>query len=109
MRTRPAPRLPPSMESLLAHPAATSPIATWSRETVKRAIRAVLTLGETVDAGEIIARAEEHLSGAATPEIVRVVNATGVLIHTNLGRAAVGRLGDRGDFGGGARVSDRRI
>lgn len=39
----------------------------------------------------IVARALEALDGAQAPSLRRVINATGVLIHTNLGRAPLAR------------------
>lgn len=75
------------METLLAHRDAAPLLADWSRETVKRAVRAALASGPAGSIEEILIRVAERLRSDATPEIVRVVNATGVLIHTNLGRA----------------------
>ena len=39
------------------------------------------------DPGDLHARLQERLAAARRPELRRVLNATGVLVHTNLGRA----------------------
>ena len=46
-------------------------------------------------AGAIIARAGELLSSAGTPSLQRVINATGVIVHTNLGRAPLSETAAR--------------
>src|SRR5919198_12240 len=40
-----------------------------------------------LDPGDLAARLEEEVAGARSFRLCRVLNATGVLIHTNLGRA----------------------
>ncbi len=40
-----------------------------------------------VDPGDLVARALDELAGARRPRLQRVLNATGVVVHTNLGRA----------------------
>src|SRR5207248_6598889 len=70
------------------------------------------------DPGDLAARLREELADARKPRLRRVLNATGVVVHTNLGRApladeAVARLAEvaRGysnleyDLGEGARGS----
>jgi L-seryl-tRNA(Ser) seleniumtransferase len=49
--------------------------------------RARLEIGEGADPGEIVDRVLEELARARRPSLRRVLNATGVLVHTNLGRA----------------------
>ena len=39
----------------------------------------------------ILARAESHLSAWTTPTLLPVINATGVILHTNLGRAPLSK------------------
>src|SRR5919108_3209285 len=39
------------------------------------------------DPGDLVARVEDELAAARTFRLRRVLNATGVLVHTNLGRA----------------------
>ena len=40
-----------------------------------------------VDPGDLVARVEQELAAARAPRLRRVLNATGVIVHTNLGRA----------------------
>jgi L-seryl-tRNA(Ser) seleniumtransferase len=49
--------------------------------------RARLEIGEGADPGAIVDRVLEELARARRPSLRRVLNATGVLVHTNLGRA----------------------
>jgi L-seryl-tRNA(Ser) seleniumtransferase len=39
------------------------------------------------DPGDLVGRVESELAAARTPRLRRVINATGVIVHTNLGRA----------------------
>jgi L-seryl-tRNA(Ser) seleniumtransferase len=57
------------------------------------AVRARLAAGETLEPLiEIIERgAAVRLEGLHSPSLVMVINATGVIVHTNLGRAPLGR------------------
>jgi L-seryl-tRNA(Ser) seleniumtransferase len=47
--------------------------------------RAQLVAG--AEAGDVLERARRHLAGLTAPSLRRVINATGVIVHTNLGRA----------------------
>ncbi len=49
--------------------------------------RARLEILEGRDPGDLAARMLAELEGARTPSLRRVLNATGVIVHTNLGRA----------------------
>jgi L-seryl-tRNA(Ser) seleniumtransferase len=54
-----------------------------------------------VDPGDLVARVDAELASARTPRLRRVLNATGVIVHTNLGRAplpqaALDRVADVG-------------
>ena len=57
------------------------------------AIRTRLASGEAIDRADeaIEAGAAARLAAACAPSLRRVVNATGVIVHTNLGRAPLGR------------------
>jgi L-seryl-tRNA(Ser) seleniumtransferase len=49
--------------------------------------REALRAGENADREELLARARELLRKLEQPSLRRVLNATGVIVHTNLGRA----------------------
>jgi L-seryl-tRNA(Ser) seleniumtransferase len=55
-----------------------------ARKVVARA-REQIQLGD--DPGDLVARLQDGLGAARTPHLRRVINATGVIVHTNLGRA----------------------
>src|SRR5436190_1038358 len=85
----------PSVERLLQAPAGAALAARWRREHVVETTRAVLEEirraagdGTAVPpADEVLRRVAVRLEAAAAPRLVRVVNASGVVLHTNLGRA----------------------
>ena len=58
----------------------------YGREGVKRALRESISTGAT-EAGELLESAGASLARRFAPSLRRVVNATGILLHTNLGRA----------------------
>lgn len=76
-------------------------VVSWQRglprTSVVAAIRAALRTArgailsedrrEPVDLKDILARTEEELSAQAQPSLRRVINATGIVLHTGLGRA----------------------
>ena len=76
------------MDSLLARPEAAEPLGLYGREAVKEELRRAIAAGET-EPDALIGLARESLSRRFAPTLVRAVNATGVLLHTNLGRAPV--------------------
>lgn len=88
--TRPA--RPPSVDRLLSDPAAAAATGTYGRAALTDAIRAVLAevragraaLGESA---ELLARAERRLEDENRPSLRPVLNLTGTVLHTNLGRA----------------------
>ena len=85
----------PSVERLLRAPAAAPLLARWKRERVVEIVRLALAdVRRLLDAGgavppdeALLARVAGRLETAAAPRLQRVVNATGVVLHTNLGRA----------------------
>lgn len=84
----------PSMEKLLSH-AETVPLAErYGRDAVKRVysdiLREVRRAAEAPPSAEqVIEHARRAFADRQRRSLLRVVNATGVLIHTNLGRAPV--------------------
>lgn len=106
MQSNPVPKTPdpallPSVDEVLAQQTAADLIAELGRERVVNIVRSliaeqrsVLLKGrsdEGVDRPALIARLTEELAAVADAErhsgVRRVINATGVVIHTNLGRA----------------------
>jgi L-seryl-tRNA(Ser) seleniumtransferase len=89
----------PSVDRLLAHPRAQALLARFSRKYVLHHCRAILDelrreigRGHQYGPGElgeepILDRLQEALNLASDPGLTRVVNATGTILHTNLGRA----------------------
>jgi L-seryl-tRNA(Ser) seleniumtransferase len=85
----------PKVDQLLAGPAGRSWIATHGRDAVVDAVRDVLGGARAAIAGgapcppgdALLAGVEQRLADAARPSLRPVINATGVIIHTNLGRA----------------------
>jgi len=74
------------MDRLLREPGAGSLLDLYGREAVKEEIRRAIGAGST-DPGTILADAQESLAERFRPLLRRAINATGVLLHTNLGRA----------------------
>jgi L-seryl-tRNA(Ser) seleniumtransferase len=77
---------PPSMDALLSTPEGERLTAAYGREAVKEELRQAIAAGETrPDA--LADRAGQALERRFAPTLRRVLNGTGVLLHTNLGRA----------------------
>ena len=85
----------PAVERILSSPAAAAVIAAYGRSEVKRAVVRELELIRTSEGAEVpevdtlLASAADALRGEHALPLRRVLNATGVLIHTNLGRAPI--------------------
>ncbi len=87
----------PQVQRLLEHEDAQAPIASTSRPAMTAALRRVLadardalrhgTATAAPDAPALIRRATETLGEAERPGLRAVINATGIVLHTNLGRA----------------------
>lgn len=85
----------PSMTRLLESDAAAALVARHGRGAVVDALRAVLAAarsavadgGGAPDAATVLADAQDLLARAEARGVRRVINATGVVLHTNLGRA----------------------
>src|SRR5439155_23001637 len=61
------------------------PLAVEAARTVLARAREEIRAGS--EPGNLAARLEDELSAARAPRLRRVINATGVIVHTNLGRA----------------------
>jgi L-seryl-tRNA(Ser) seleniumtransferase len=91
----------PSVEQLLQTPQARDLIAAYGRlltldalRSVLEEMRARLKLDPQAAAPEhdsILSQAESRLSAWTRPTLVPVINATGVILHTNLGRAPLSK------------------
>ncbi len=87
----------PAVDRLLDEDRVAGWIDRWGREPVKGALREALEgarrrieaegLEEAPAAGRLLDRAERRLRRAGRPSLRPVLNATGVVLHTNLGRA----------------------
>jgi L-seryl-tRNA(Ser) seleniumtransferase len=74
------------MDSLLKLPRAVEMEARYGRETVKEELRRAISAGGE-RAEDLVSRAAASLETRFAPTLTRAVNATGVLLHTNLGRS----------------------
>ena len=84
----------PAVGTLVNQPAYSALSAAFGRERVVEAIRAQVEAErrtEPVGDEERLARVESRLYAEAAPRLRRVINATGVILHTNLGRAPLSR------------------
>ena len=89
----------PSVDRLLMHPRAHAWLARYRRAYVTRhcrelldEVRHAILEGADLDPAELgddmlVSRLERRVALDAEPRLVRVVNATGTVLHTNLGRA----------------------
>src|SRR2546421_10359723 len=88
-------RLLPSIDELLQSSGGAGLIAQYSRSMTLRAIRAALAQarldifnGSTCPSSEqLLSAAEQTLQQVLRPHLRSVINATGVIINTNLGRS----------------------
>lgn len=97
---KPDHRALPSVDRLLQSPLIAPFIRTYGRELTLSAIRSTLSYlrqdiaqGSPVDftLETIARRVEDTLKEWTSPSLVPVINATGVILHTNLGRAPLSR------------------
>ncbi len=87
----------PAVETLLQHEALAALAPRVARALVVEAVRAELAAaraalrsrkgGTPPDADQLARAAAARAEAAAKPQLVRVLNATGIVLHTNLGRA----------------------
>jgi L-seryl-tRNA(Ser) seleniumtransferase len=103
----------PSVDRLLKHPHSVALLSRFNRDYVTRKYREILDeLRASIREGKVIkaealreesilARVELQMRSEGKPALSRVINATGTVLHTNLGRAllpqaaieAIGRVG----------------
>jgi L-seryl-tRNA(Ser) seleniumtransferase len=76
----------PSVESVAAALDAPHPLAVAATRGALDAARAALLAGEAAEV-DVVADARARLAEAERPSLRRVINASGVIVHTNLGRA----------------------
>ena len=84
----------PAVGTLVNEPAYAGLAAEFGRERVVEAIRRQVELERqdgAVDAAERLSRVEARLRAESAPSLRPVINATGVILHTNLGRAPLSR------------------
>jgi L-seryl-tRNA(Ser) seleniumtransferase len=93
----------PSVDRLLGHSRTEALLARYSRPYVTRQcrdildeLRAQIRRGDSIAASElseasILARLETRIAAGRELRLTRVVNATGTILHTNLGRALLPR------------------
>lgn len=89
----------PSVDQLLQSAVAQAWIPVYGRALVVEALRAALEQARAgyleeqplPDAEELLGRAWQTLEGWTSPTLIPVINATGVILHTNLGRAPLSR------------------
>ncbi|MGH9366645.1 MAG: L-seryl-tRNA(Sec) selenium transferase, partial [Thermoanaerobaculia bacterium] len=77
---------PPSMDSLLSSEAAAELLRLYGRHALKEELRRQMARGSTRPA-ELLEGARGALLRRFAPTLTRAINATGVLLHTNLGRS----------------------
>jgi len=86
----------PSVDRLLSHPAGQALATAYSRTRVADVVREVLAeardglrVGVSVPPEDaLLAAVADRLEVSARPVLPRVINATGICLHTNLGRAS---------------------
>ncbi len=85
----------PGVDQLLQHPNATGWAAAYGRPLTTQAIRAVLEAarqnylakGSLPGEADLLRQVQGYLEAQTAPSLVPVINASGVVLHTNLGRA----------------------
>jgi L-seryl-tRNA(Ser) seleniumtransferase len=86
----------PSVDQLLADNRLSALAERHGRELALQAVRGALERAREdiqagFEAGDLVKRAEAEAAALLAPRLRRVLNATGVVVHTNLGRAPLSR------------------
>jgi L-seryl-tRNA(Ser) seleniumtransferase len=86
----------PSVDRLLNDPEVASLVRDYGAPLVTRCARNVLEsarhqvlAGKPFESGELVDNLGEGVAGAVRPSLIRVMNLTGTVLHTNLGRAVL--------------------
>ena len=91
-----SPRSIPSIDQLLQRPGLVAQVRSRGRSAVVDALRTTADLWRATPQGEpgdwIEAHATTLLAASVAPSLTPVINATGVIVHTNLGRAPLARV-----------------
>src|SRR5690242_17309669 len=85
----------PSVDRMLGQPGIADLIEEYGRERTVESLRAVLDNvrreildnGDTPEVSALVERVAQHLAERWRASLRPVINATGIIIHTNLGRA----------------------
>lgn len=88
----------PAVDRLLANSDVKQLMATTNEDLVKHAIRKVidearqkaLECGEVMTLDEILQKVRSHVNHIFQPSLKPVINGSGIILHTNLGRAPLG-------------------
>ena len=86
--------LPPAVGTLVNQPAYGALVTEFGRDRVVEAIREQVDSERKAEAlpnAERVSRVEARLRSLVAPRLRRVINASGVILHTNLGRAPLSR------------------
>ncbi len=91
-----SPRTIPSIDQLLQRPGLETLVRTVGRGAVVDALRTAADRWRATPEGDAGAWIETHaaaaLAASSAPSLTPVINATGVIVHTNLGRAPLARV-----------------
>ena len=86
----------PSVDRLLNDPDVASLVRDYGAPLVTRCARNVLEsarhqvlAGKPFESGDLVGNVGEDVAGAVRPSLIRVINLTGTVLHTNLGRAVL--------------------
>ena len=74
------------MDLLLSAPEAAEAESLYGRTALKEELRRAIGEG-ALETDELVSRAKEALARRFAPTLRRAINGTGILLHTNLGRA----------------------
>jgi len=91
-----APNQLPSVDRLLNDPDVTSLVQDYGGPLVTRCARNVLAsarqqvlAGQSLESGDLVDNLREDVASSVRPSLRRVINLTGTVLHTNLGRAVL--------------------